>query len=182
MLSIFWASVSGGDKLGFLKTDSLSVSKYINASLCCLRKTQNKYIKSSAICVYVGSQCVALIALQEFRADKKKASNPRPHAPHPTRRLENTATPVFCFFFIIFSQFCPNSSATQQRSCSEMPARHKNAIFGQRTCSFLLIFFICFHTTQPLTSILLFPQPFSRQTPTTLQLRSWAASSRFCRH
>lgn len=87
--------MSGGDKLGFLKTDSLSLSKYINASLCCLRKTQNRYIKSSAVCVHVGSKCVALIALQEFRADKRKASNPRPRAPHPTRRLRETASVFF---------------------------------------------------------------------------------------
>lgn len=56
-----YVEVSGGDKLGFLKTDSLSVSKYINAFLCCLGKTQNNYIKSSSIYVYVGSEYVALL-------------------------------------------------------------------------------------------------------------------------
>lgn len=73
--------LSGGDKLGFLKTDSLSVSKYINASLCCQRKTQNKYIKSFAMCVYVGSTYVdiALIALQDLMADKEKASKLSPN-------------------------------------------------------------------------------------------------------
>lgn len=56
-----YVEMSGGDKLGFLKTDSLSVSKYINAFLCCLGKTQNNYIKSSSIYVYVGSEYVTLL-------------------------------------------------------------------------------------------------------------------------
>lgn len=33
------------------------VSIYIDASLCCLTKTQSRFIKSSVICVYVGDAC-----------------------------------------------------------------------------------------------------------------------------
>lgn len=73
--------MSKGDNLGFLKTDSLLVSKYIDASLCCLTKTQNEYIKSSVICVYVGHMCVILFSshYNTLGQIRRKLQN----SPHP---------------------------------------------------------------------------------------------------
>lgn len=149
MLSIFGRYVSGGDKLGFLKTDSLSVSKYINASLCCLKKTQNIFIKSSAICVYVGSKYVTLLSWH-YRtlgvlANKKALKiSPRPHAPLLTCLLWNTAIIVLfvcsSFLDIIINQFCLNNNATQNTHVQKC-LQDINAIFGQRTFDFNIYIF-----------------------------------------
>lgn len=130
---------------------------------------------------------IALIALRDFRADKKASNYPPPSTPtlliSPAFFWNTVIVVCFCLVFldIIINQFCLNNNATRNTHVQKCLQDKTNAILGQRTSLLLIFSHHAVLNIHPCVSAA-FQQHWAGKydTPTCLQLLGWAASSRCC--